>query len=203
MNARRADSGTTDVRSAILEAATRLFEERGPDGLSMRQIAAEIGYSPTTIYLHFADKRELMLAVCSAGFDEFGAELEAAARAESDWLERFRATGRAYVDFALRKPMHYDVMFIRPKLWMAAWQPGPDAQEPASFAGMVALTEAAMAAGALRPGDPREAASLTWAALHGPVSLHLTMGDQMPGLEPDEVRARALRLLDLVLGSLT
>lgn len=203
MNARRANSGTTDVRAAILGAATRLFEERGPDGLSMRQIATEIGYSATTIYHHYADKRELMLAVCSSGFAEFGADLEAAARAESEWPARLRATGRAYVDFALRKPMHYDAMFIRPQLWNTAWQPTDDQAEPESFAAMVGLTEAAMAAGALRPGDPRDAASLMWAALHGPVSLYLTMGDQMPALQPEAVRARALRLLDLALESLS
>lgn len=186
MTARRADSGTTDVRGAILTAATELFKEHGVDGLSMRQIAARIGYSATTIYLHFEDKDALMLAVCGSGFDEFGAALEAAARGTSSPVEGIRACGDAYVTFALANPMLYDVMFVRPKEW-AITAPG----DPASFQGLVGLIGAAMATGGLRQGDPREAAAEAWSALHGVVSLALVFRDQFNLFDSDAVLARA------------
>ena len=195
---RRPDSGTTDVRAAILGAATELFKERGVDGLSMRQIAGGIGYSATTIYLHFQDKDALMLAVCGAGFEEFGATLERAARQATSPVDGIRAAGDAYVTFALDNPMLYDVMFIRPKQWAL---PAPG--DPESFRGLVMLVEAAMQAGQLRAGDPEEAARLLWAGLHGNVSLAVSFRGQFSGFEPDAVLSRARALTDSLLASLS
>src|SRR4051794_18518615 len=163
---RRPDSGTTDVRGAILEAATALFVEKGPDALSMREVASAIGYSATTIYLHFEDKDALMLAVCTSGFEEFGASLESAARSAGSPYDALRASAEAYVTFALDNPVLYDVMFIRPKEW--ALQGHGD---PASFQGLTHLVGGAMAAGELRAGDPRDVAAALWSVLHGVVAL--------------------------------
>ena len=197
MAPRRPDSGTTDVRSAILSAATRLFEERGVDGLSMRQIANEIGYSATTIYLHFDGKEALMLAVCSSGFDEFGASLEAAARSAVTPLQGIFASSDAYVHFALANPMLYDVMFVRPKEWAIA-APG----DPASFQGLVGLVNAAMDTGSLRRSDPRDVAAAVWSVLHGVVALALAFRDQIDLFEPAEVLARARTLVTALLDAL-
>jgi AcrR family transcriptional regulator len=197
MTARRADSGTTDVRGAILEAATALFTERGADGLSMRQIAGEIGYSATTIYLHFKDKDALMLAVCGSGFDEFGATLERAARSAPTPLEGLYASADAYVNFALSNPMLYDVMFIRPRKW-AITAPG----DPESFRGLTGLVAATMATGGIRQDDPREVAAQVWSVLHGAVSLGLVFGDQITICEPDAVARRSRVLIAALLESL-
>jgi AcrR family transcriptional regulator len=197
MTPRRPDSGTTDVRAAILGAATALFKEHGVDGLSMRQIAASIGYSATTIYLHFEDKDALMLAVCSSGFDEFGATIEQAARSGATPLEGLRAAGEAYVRFAFANPMLYDVMFVRPKEWSIE-APG----DPASFQGLTGIIAAAMATGELRAGDPREVAAAVWSGLHGTVSLALTFHDQINLFPPDAVLARARTLTSALLDSL-
>lgn len=194
---RRPDSGTTDVRAAILSAATRLFDERGVDALSMRQIAAAIGYSATTIYLHFDGKDALMLAVCSSGFDEFGARLEAAARSAGTPLEAITKSADAYVRFALANPMLYDVMFVRPKEW-AITAPG----DPASFQGLVGIVGAAMDAGILRRGDSREVAAALWSALHGVVSLALAFQDQIDLFDPPAVLDRARGLVAALLDSL-
>ncbi len=194
---RRPDSGTTDVRGAILEAATALFVEKGPDGLSMREVANAIGYSATTIYLHFEDKNALMLAVCSSGFEEFGASLESAARSAASPYDGLRASADAYVTFALDNPVLYDVMFIRPKKW-ALQAPG----EPASFQGLTQIVGAAMATGQLRAGNPREAAAMLWSVLHGVVSLALVFGGQITLFEPDAVRARAVAAFDAQLTAL-
>ncbi|WP_159451287.1 TetR/AcrR family transcriptional regulator [Demequina sp. NBRC 110054] len=189
---------TRDVRSAILAAATALFEQHGPDGLSMRQIAREIGYSATTIYLHFRDKDDLMQAVCTSGFAEFGAQMEAAGQGPEPFAERLRAVGLAYVDFAFARPMHYDVMFVRPKEWTL-----PDGGEDPSFLGMVAMMEAAQASGEIRPGSAREQAAGVWSALHGVVSLALAMHGSVDILEPQAVRARAAHAVELHLADLT
>ncbi|MDJ0334098.1 TetR/AcrR family transcriptional regulator [Salinibacterium sp. G-O1] len=195
-----------DVRSAILTEATRLFKENGVDGISMRQIADAIGYSATTIYLHFTDKNHLMYAVCEAGFAEFGESLGAAASSTSDPLEQLRAVGRAYVEFGLTHPLHYDVMFIRPRAWaigrLVDEIEGADRPEPESFVALITLVAVAMKSGALRSSDPREAAAILWSGMHGVVSLSISLGDQIDAFEPDEVRRRAATITEAILTEL-
>ncbi|HBE91853.1 MAG TPA: TetR/AcrR family transcriptional regulator, partial [Gammaproteobacteria bacterium] len=45
--------------TAILDAATRLFAERGFDGVSMRQVSEAAGVSKANIYHHFESKEAL------------------------------------------------------------------------------------------------------------------------------------------------
>lgn len=52
--------GETDFRQVILNAARRLFIEEGYKNLSMRKLARDIGYSATSIYLHFNNKDEML-----------------------------------------------------------------------------------------------------------------------------------------------
>ena len=51
------------LRDDILTVALRLVEEKGPGGLTMREVAGELGYSATAIYQHFASKEDLLLAL--------------------------------------------------------------------------------------------------------------------------------------------
>ncbi len=198
-------ASSRDTRGAILAEATRLFQQHGVDGFSMRQIAGAIGFSATTIYLYFKDKNDLMYAVCVAGFEEFGASLEQAAASHADPVERLRALGRAYIDFALTHPLHYDVMFIRPKEWaigaMTDERVGTDRADPPSLAGLVTAVQAAVDAGALheQAGDVRELAMRLWAGLHGVAALAISMNDQIAGLDDDAVRARAVAVTEAIL----
>jgi AcrR family transcriptional regulator len=48
---------------AVLATARRLIHEHGPDGLSMRRIAADLGVLPNTLYSHVADKQALLDAL--------------------------------------------------------------------------------------------------------------------------------------------
>jgi len=67
--ARRGDGPL--LREEIIAAAERLLLERGSEeAVSMRAIADAVGVTPPSIYLHFADKEELFVAVCDARFDE-------------------------------------------------------------------------------------------------------------------------------------
>lgn len=56
------------TRRAILDAALRLSEETGLGGLSLRQIAKEVGVVPTAFYRHFASVDELGLALVEESF---------------------------------------------------------------------------------------------------------------------------------------
>jgi AcrR family transcriptional regulator len=56
------------TRRAILDAALRLSEETGLAGLSLRQVAREVGIVPTAFYRHFDSIEELGLALVEESF---------------------------------------------------------------------------------------------------------------------------------------
>ncbi|RNM15266.1 TetR family transcriptional regulator [Nocardioides pocheonensis] len=61
------------TRRAILDAALRLSEETGLGGLSLRQVAKEVGIVPTAFYRHFASIDELGLALVQESFSSLRA----------------------------------------------------------------------------------------------------------------------------------
>lgn len=100
-----------DVKLLILNAAKKLFAENGFQTTSIRRIATEIGYSPTTIYLYYKDKNDIVYALHQEGFYLLKNNLTALSNVESPF-ERLKALGRSYLDFAKAYPDYYELMFI-------------------------------------------------------------------------------------------
>jgi AcrR family transcriptional regulator len=65
----------SSFRDRLCQAAERLFAEHGPNAVTMRQLAAELGCSPMTPYRYFKDKDEILAAVRAAAFDRFSEAL--------------------------------------------------------------------------------------------------------------------------------
>ncbi|SME87833.1 TetR/AcrR family transcriptional regulator [Desulfovibrio gilichinskyi] len=65
------DSPQLPLKMLILDAARKLFAEHGYAQVSMRKLATTIGYSPTTIYHHFKDKKELFLCLTEETYRDF------------------------------------------------------------------------------------------------------------------------------------
>ena len=105
------------LRREILDAARELFVKEGYENVSMRRIAEKIDYSPTTIYLYFEDKGDLLFQVCEETFSKLANKSESLLAEMADPAATLRKIARAYVDFGLRYPNHYKVTFInRPEL---------------------------------------------------------------------------------------
>lgn len=75
-------SELVDSREAILAAAHRLFVERGYRGISMREIADEVGMTKAALYYHFRDKEGLFMAILAGVLHELGALIEECRRSE-------------------------------------------------------------------------------------------------------------------------
>ena len=104
------------LRDQILSAARELFVNEGYENVSMRKIADKIEYSPTTIYLYFKDKADLLDSVCKETLLDLLNTLELLNRDKSDPVETLRKSGKAYVEFGLRYPQDYKLTFvIRPQ----------------------------------------------------------------------------------------
>src|SRR5437868_8458331 len=99
-----------ETRDLILEAARELFASEGYEGVSMRKVAERIEYSPTAIYVHFADKNELFHELCRIDFARLQ-EVMQSAEMPSDPVEVLRQIGRSYIEFGINYPNHYVFMF--------------------------------------------------------------------------------------------
>ncbi|MFX8778120.1 helix-turn-helix domain-containing protein, partial [Acinetobacter baumannii] len=56
----RKEKQKLELKRLILDASMKLFVEEGFENVSIRKIADLIEYSPTTIYLYFKDKNEIL-----------------------------------------------------------------------------------------------------------------------------------------------
>jgi AcrR family transcriptional regulator len=101
-----------DLQDQLVAATEALIRERGIDGFSLREAARRAGVSPAAPAHHFGDARGLLSEVALRGFREFGDALAAAdAGAGRDPAKRLHAQGLAYVEFALRNPARFQLMF--------------------------------------------------------------------------------------------
>ncbi|HNM24782.1 MAG TPA: TetR/AcrR family transcriptional regulator [Saprospiraceae bacterium] len=100
-----------EMRRLILDAALKLFREKGLDAVSIRNIAEMIEYSPATIYLYYKDKSEILSALQYEAAAVKRSHVMSAALIENPW-ERLVEFGRRYVDFGMKHPDLYDLLFI-------------------------------------------------------------------------------------------
>lgn len=175
LRSRRKPKGEGHARRAeILAAAERIFVEHGYEGATIRKIADEVGLSSTALYMHFADKGEILQEICSQAFSAL-LEMNQAIVAEPAEPEiRLRRMLRAYIDFGFANPNAYRLIHMtRPvELQHGALSA---AQELGGnlFRSFEVIVEDAEAAGLLR-GDARTTAQALWAGCHGVVSLMIT-----------------------------
>ncbi len=164
-----------ELRQAILAAAGELFLEQGYERFSMRKVAERIGYSPTTIYLYFRDKDDLLFTVIDDGFVRFGQQLALAAESHADAWERLIALGRTYVAFGLEHPVYYQLMFMQRVDFLTHTPKGKSQPRIASFQVLRQAVQQAIDAQVLRPGDAESYSDVLWALVHGMVSLAISM----------------------------
>ena len=181
-------SGQEALRRTLLDAASRLLLAEGPGALTMRRVAGAVGCSTTVLYTLFGGKEGLADALYREGFERLRRRLEAVD--VGDPLERLRALADAYRENALAERAYYGVMFQQA---IPGFRPsaGSLAAAGASLEVLARAVEAAMDAGALRPGDPRPVAEVLWAAVHGVVSLELAGHFPNPGVAAERFRALA------------
>ncbi|MEW8977883.1 MAG: TetR/AcrR family transcriptional regulator [Symbiobacterium sp.] len=111
--AKRQQARADETRQAILQAAGRLFGQRGYESVTMREIAREAGCSHTAIYLYFKDKEALLHQLAIGPLTELESELDAALRDESlTPSDRLAAMGRTFIRFGLTHRNSYHVLFM-------------------------------------------------------------------------------------------
>lgn len=188
------------LRDELIDAAMTLLDQTGdPAALSLRAVAKQAGIAAPSIYRHFPDLNHLKHAVVERCFTMFSQARSSAANGVSDPGSALIAGARAYCEFGLSHPGHYQLMF------------GPDPEMPASlkydsqqspgrqaFHTLVGNIRECQESGAARAtGDPFHLAANMWAFEHGLVSLRLNRPHfPWPPLE-DSLRLGICQLLSL------
>ena len=174
------------LRQQILSAARELFVDEGYENVSMRKIANKIEYSPTTIYLHFKDKADLLDSVCQETLLNLLNTLEELKRDMSDPIETLRKSGQVYVEFGLKYPQDYKLTFvIRPQ-----FQKGLGLQEGSVgekvFNYLRTMVSECIRQKMFRQMDVETTGQVLWAAVHG-VTLLLIDFPDFPWTEKNEL----------------
>lgn len=168
-----------NLKQALLEASLDLIRKAGPSAFTLREVARRAGVSHNAPYRHFRDKEELLAALAAEGFDRLTAAMTKAAESGSGAMERFRLSGRGYVEFALRYPQHFAVMFDIP--WRFDLYPQTRVAGERAFGTLVGYVDACQAEGVLPAGDAKPYALLAWSMVHGVAKLAISGRLPLPG----------------------
>lgn len=187
-----------EMREMILEAATAMFLEEGYEKSSIRNIAEKIEYSPATIYLYFKDKDELFHAIHDLGFQKMLKQMEKLKKIESP-LTRLRELGATYIDFALKNPEYYDLMFImrapmkaikQMKEELACWAYGET-----TFEFLQKTVAECIEKKLIKSTDMHLVSMNMWSLVHGMVSLYIR--DRFLIMNVSETQLRKMLLAGL------
>ena len=193
----RREREKSETRDKILDAARELFVTEGYEGVSMRKVADRIEYSPTAIYVHFADKTELFRELCHRDYARL-AEVFQSSVISSDPVERLRQIGAIYMDFGIKYPNHYKFMFMTPH---PPHEPDDVDREMMgnpeqdAYAFLKWAVQQAIDAGTFRDElqDAELISQTLWASVHGVISLQIAKGsDPWVDWRPFEQRARMM-----------
>jgi AcrR family transcriptional regulator len=201
----RREREKSETRDKILDAARELFVTEGYEGVSMRKVAEKIEYSPTAIYVYFADKQELFHELCQQDYARL-AEVFQSSEMSTDPIERLKQTGRAYTEFGVRYPNHYKFMF------MTTHPPHEPDQEDREVMGNPEVdayaflkwgVEQAIDAGRFREElqDAELISQTLWASVHGVIALNIAKCSD-PWVDWRPLEERAEMMLDVTLRGL-
>jgi AcrR family transcriptional regulator len=171
----RREQEKEELRNTILRAASDLFLEHGYERFSLRQVAEHIGYTPTTIYLYFEDKEDLLFTIVDDAFARFTYALRSAAQSTEHPIKRIIAIGEAYTRFGLENQAYYQIMFMQRGDYLLEARPNEEQPRINSFLVLYDAVQHAIDVGAFLPGDTLTISNALWAIRHGVVSLAISM----------------------------
>lgn len=188
-----------DLRNALVRAAAHLAETGGPDAVTIRAAAREVGVTPTATYRHFASQVELLEAAKQAAFEgmfaamaAYLADIPEGGDPVERAVRRFEASGRGYIRFAVDQPGLFRTAFCR--------TPPEENPSPLSDVGPYALLtemlDDLVAVGHLDPAHRPEAEAAAWSTVHG-LSLLLIDGpfQRLSRAQQDEVIDRTVTMV--------
>jgi AcrR family transcriptional regulator len=184
-----------DLRNALIAAAADLAAKGGPQSVTIRAAAREVGVTPTAAYRHFAGHEELLAAARERAFEELAAtmnkEVTSRTSAPADpvvrVLARFGALGRGYIAFARTQPGLFRTVFSPEGAVLP-----PRGSESSPFLVLLGAVDELVEVGYL-PREHRPMAELAaWSVVHGLAALLDGPLRDLPADVQDEAVVRSL-----------
>ena len=179
-----------NLESQLIDQAKKMLEEVGPDKLSIRAIAEQLGVSATAVYHHFANKDELISHLAAEGFNQLEKVLiQCQVNVENQ--NKMQILSRTYMLFAFDHPAMYQLMFgsqlahseMNDKLFTARKQ---------AYA-VVEQCVAEVLGQDIQSKEVKSAALAAWSFAHGLASLMIHNVFQLPEqISKDAVIEKAL-----------
>ncbi|MFO6454523.1 MULTISPECIES: TetR/AcrR family transcriptional regulator [unclassified Aeromicrobium] len=175
-----------DLRAALLVTAMGMLERGEP--FSIRAVAREAGVSPTAPYRHFPDREALESALAAQGLRDLKADLTRDGEVPAS-VEELADLGVTYVDFALRRPALFRLMFGN--------ECDDENDERVRAASDVHELLATAITDVFPDGDPVDLALGGWGLVHGLACLYLDRKLTGPTLDEiaGQVRASLIAVL--------
>jgi AcrR family transcriptional regulator len=162
------------TKAIILQAAQEIIAEKGLAGLSLRELARRIDYSPSGLYEYFNSKDDIVTAIRIEGLELLRDYLN---RVEADLApsERLLQMGLAYLDFAHDHPEHFRLIFTHLTSSRVSLDEPGDEQSPYNI--LLQAVRDAIEAEELTPRADyslEEIAYSLWSLVHGMAMLRQT-----------------------------
>jgi AcrR family transcriptional regulator len=182
------------MEKIILDAAMKLFLAKGYKNVTIRGIAKEIEYSPATIYLYYKDKDDIFWALQRRAFGKF-IKAQLSVQSIKNPLDRLKAHGKVYIDFAAENSQYYDLMFI---FEIPNCPPPKDEQEEnLSYDILRRNVKECIDAGLISAKDVEVVSFAMWAYVHGICSLMIKRGNFLPPQHVEYLKKGSLEMLDI------
>ena len=171
----------------------------------LREATRMVGVVPNAAYRHFADRDELLAAVCVAAMDELGARMAAGvARVRGKYGDaaaarrRLRAIGTAYLEFAREEPGWFATAFALPQQHAYGLPDDGTGRDRSPLGQLRAALDELAEAGVLRPERRDGIEYPIWSAVHG---LAVLAGSGPLRDVPDATRQRLEELTFTFIGA--
>ena len=164
-----------DLKALILKVAKKLFVEKGVEQTTIRSIAEGIDYSVGTVYLYFKDKNAILHALHTQGFSQLSGDFMVLYNV-SNPMERLKALGKVYLQFAMDNHDMYDLMFSlkAPMEFLEAIQEEEWNEGKATFDVLHTTVKQCMSEGHFTGHKSEPLAFLMWGLVHGMCSLDIS-----------------------------
>ena len=164
-----------ELKLLILNAAKKLFVEKGIESTTIRNIAHEIEYSVGTVYVYYKDKNAILHDLHTQGFKQLGGAMRVLFSV-SDPMERLKALGRVYLQFAMDNPDMYQLMFTMQapidfleSMHKEEWNEGK-----ATFDALKVTVAECIEQGHFKGHHLEPLSFAIWSLTHGMASLHIS-----------------------------
>jgi AcrR family transcriptional regulator len=162
------------VRDGLIAAGLEQARTGGPSAVVLREAARTVGVVPNAAYRHFADRDELLAAVCAQAMGELAARMAAeVARVRGPYSDaaaarrRLRAIFVAYLEFARAEPGLFATAFSLPHQHAYGAPDGGTGPEANPLDQLRAVLDELVDAGVLDRGRRAAIEYPIWSTVHG------------------------------------